>query len=329
MKKHHIKKFELNDRKLSEQWLFWVSILLPLFVSILLCIPIWTKTQWDLSATGYEVFLNLYKLPMGILSLSIPFVAIVAHIHRTIQTAEQIKTTKVKNIADGFFSHHKYITENISKIPKKEIHLASSLIEYKIDDPYHIYSYIFEGSSYEKGVNTENIEDKTNKIYHGINHLEEDLGELKTLEDFGQKIFALAKLEVSIRNLEEILSLSYPPQQIKKRAMHKNPFEINMIVTEFHSENELKDRIRELIFFTTKILQLINMPLSISESTRFYIGKRYKNQYFLSDVFNNTIDTKSMSLYNIAPDGNESLDDFYKEYCYRLEEEKKNQNGDF
>ncbi|CAI0695321.1 hypothetical protein [Serratia quinivorans] len=327
-KEFRLKFLELDDKKLSDQWLFWLSILIPLFVSIMLCIPLWAKSQWDLSAKGYEVFLTLYKLPIGILSLSIPFVAIVAHIHRTIQTAEQIKATKVKNTSDSFFSHHKYITENVSKIPAKKIHLASSCIEYRIEDPYHIYSYIFEGSSYENGVNTKGIENKVRKIYDIVNHLESDLEELKTLEDFGQKIFSLTKLEVNIRKLEGILSLSYPSQKIKKRAMHKNPFGINMIITEFHSEDELKDRIRELIFFTTKILQMINMPLSISDSTRFYIGKRFRNEHFLIDVFNHTIDTTLISTYNMAPNGNSSLDDFYKEYCHRLKEETRIKNSD-
>ncbi|HEJ8088370.1 TPA: hypothetical protein SMI57_001384 [Serratia liquefaciens] len=319
-KESRLKFFELNDKKLSDQWLFWLSILIPLFVSIMLCIPLWTKSQWDLSAKGYEVFLALYKLPIGILSLSIPFVAIVAHIHRTIQTAEQIKTTKVKNTSDAFFSHHKYITENISKIPTKIIGLASSKIEYKIEDPYHIYGYIFEGSSYEKGVNIENIESKVNKIYDAVNYVEKDLEELKTIENFGEKIFSLAKLEVSIRHLEETLSISYPSQPIKKRVMYKDSFLTNMTITEFHSEEEIKDRIRELLFFTTKILQIINASLSISNSTNFYIGKRYKDQCFLTDVFSSTIDTKLMSGYKIAPSGNNSLNDFYKEYRHRLEE---------
>lgn len=324
-----LKFLELNDKKLSEQWLFKLSILIPLLISILLSIPLWIKTKWDFSADGYDFFLNSYKLPIGILSLSIPFVAIIAHIHRTIQTAEQIKATKVKNTSDAFFSHHKYITENILKIPTKTIGLASSRIEYKIEDPYHIYGYIFEGSSYEKGVNTENIESKTNEIYDAVNYLGKDLEELKNNENFGEKILSLAKLEVSIRNLEETLSLSYLSQPIKKRVMYKDPFLTSMTITEFHSEDELKDRIRELLFFTTKILQLINASLSISDSTNFYIGKRYKDQYFLADLFSSTIDTKSMSTYKMAPSGNNSLDELYKEYCHRLEEETRIKNGDF
>lgn len=90
------KFLQLNERKLSEQWMFWLSISIPLALSITLSIPLWLQTKINISPEGYDNFLRIFKLPIGVLSLSIPLVAIVAHIHRTIQTAEQIQTTRRK-----------------------------------------------------------------------------------------------------------------------------------------------------------------------------------------------------------------------------------------
>lgn len=94
---------KLDHDRLSKQWPFWISIFSPLIISILLSIPLWIDTTLDISANGYNKFLSIYRLPIGVLSLSIPLVAIVAHIHRTIQTAEQLNAARKKNIADSFF----------------------------------------------------------------------------------------------------------------------------------------------------------------------------------------------------------------------------------
>lgn len=97
--------FEFSDASLSKQHLFKLAILGPFFLAIIFCFPLWIDCSITInfSSGGYEKFLSLFKLPLGIWSLSIPLVAIVAHIHRTIQTASQIEATKKKNLIDGFF----------------------------------------------------------------------------------------------------------------------------------------------------------------------------------------------------------------------------------
>ncbi|HHK5870980.1 TPA: hypothetical protein ACQVQ7_002048, partial [Serratia marcescens] len=165
------KFLQLNERKLSEQWMFWLSISIPLALSITLSIPLWLQTKINISPEGYDNFLRIFKLPIGVLSLSIPLVAIVAHIHRTIQTAEQIQTTRRKNAADSFFSHHKFMIEALGKVPTNDIALSNSPVEYKIGDPYQLYDNFFTHSSYENGINTSFLVKATSSIEREINKI--------------------------------------------------------------------------------------------------------------------------------------------------------------
>ncbi|MBN7768238.1 hypothetical protein JYP33_21070, partial [Pectobacterium brasiliense] len=149
-----MKPLSLNEKRLSNQWLFWFFIVTPLIFSIALCIPLWKETSFNFSSTGYTNFLSMFSLPIGVLSLSIPLVAIVAHIHRTIQTEVQIQESRGKNLSDTFYSHHKYHIEEFSKIhplkieftlhhPKKEIKEYES----EIKKPIKLYYSLFENSS--------------------------------------------------------------------------------------------------------------------------------------------------------------------------------------
>ncbi|CAI0768873.1 Uncharacterised protein [Serratia fonticola] len=216
MKKPLTLKFlQLDDRKLSEQWLFRLSILIPLSISILLCIPLWFKTEWDFSAKGYDAFLNLYKLPIGVLSLSIPFVAIVAHIHRTIQTSEQISTTRRKNAADSFFAHHKFMIEAINKISEKNMSRFLNY-KYKIEDPYHLYDNFFKNSSYEKGIDSSNINSLVDKIENEVENIKASLCIAKEeMDNKHLKITLLAEIMRAVKEIESILSIRVPTSRQK------------------------------------------------------------------------------------------------------------------
>ena len=86
MSKHVLRRLALSDESLSKQPLFWLVLLGPLALALLLCLPLWFNADVRLRFTpaGYDDFLNTFKLPIGVWSLSIPLVAIVAHMHRTL-----------------------------------------------------------------------------------------------------------------------------------------------------------------------------------------------------------------------------------------------------
>lgn len=63
---------------------------------------------WNFTPEGMNNFLNLFKLPIGISSLSLPLAAVVAANHRSMQTAKQILEQNSQNIFSNHLEHRRY-----------------------------------------------------------------------------------------------------------------------------------------------------------------------------------------------------------------------------
>lgn len=319
-----LKYLELDDRKLSEQWLFKLSILIPLLISILLSIPLWLKTQWDFSAKGYDVFLNLYKLPIGILSLSIPFVAIVAHIHRTIQTSEQINTTRRKNAADSFFAHHKFMIESINKISDKEMIILNGYT-YKISDPYHLYDNFFKNSSYENGINTSNISFLTKEIENSINNIKKSIVDARELiGNKNLKIVLLSQLISSMEEIERILTIQFKRSKQNFVVMDKNSENTVMLAMASRSEIDIKERLSNLIYCIKKVYQLINIKFEDGDDDDlyFYAELTTPNYCFYDDVFMDIIPARINERFSISLPQSDMLEGYYTNYIEQLQKQK-------
>ncbi|BEN63114.1 hypothetical protein SMKC072_09360 [Serratia marcescens] len=315
------KIFQLDERKLSDQWLFKLAILAPLIASIFLCIPLWLETSIDLSAKGYDKFLSLYKLPIGTLSLSIPLVAIVAHIHRTIQTAAQIETTKIKNTTDSFFSHHKFMIEAFSKIPSKKITISNQEVDYEIKDPYHLYDNLFNGSSYENGIIATLIPEIKARIEESLEEINESL--IKARDDFDNKkskVLLLIKIEMAITSIESAISLESKPTKNNSLIMAKDDHGTVKIVTEFLDELELKEKLDRLLFFAKKVFQILNIHLKTEDELEFYSIIKTQNHCFFNEAFNDTVPTKLNKNFGMSINTSNKLDREYEQYLINLEE---------
>nr|WP_283092805.1 hypothetical protein [Providencia rettgeri] len=146
---------KLTPDSLDKQNLFWIAILLPIFSFVLFGIVAWYGTELDGSWQGYNKFLEISKLPLGILAFSPIFGVFVSNIHRTIQTKEQIertedqiKITKLKNNFDSFNSHMKIICDEL-----KEFKVEFLSCEYTIKSRMKLYRDIFKKSSVLVGAN--------------------------------------------------------------------------------------------------------------------------------------------------------------------------------
>jgi hypothetical protein len=118
--------FSPNTSKgLAEQGYLWLSIIAPIFYFIALGLYAWQGYSISVTSEGFSEFLSISKLPIGLLSLSIPLSILVARIHATHQTSlqiaatqtqiaatqVQIAATQVKNNMDGYYAHRKAIFE--------------------------------------------------------------------------------------------------------------------------------------------------------------------------------------------------------------------------
>lgn len=88
-------RFSLNpETGLDKQLIFWVAILLPITLSLILGFNVWCGYVLSFDTEGYSTFLNISKLPIAVSSLSIPLGVLVGKLHSAKQTARQIIYTQ-------------------------------------------------------------------------------------------------------------------------------------------------------------------------------------------------------------------------------------------
>ncbi|HIE0660967.1 TPA: hypothetical protein ACXJEZ_003502 [Providencia rettgeri] len=220
------KSLNLNEESLDKQPLFWFAVLSPIVLFLIFGVIIWKDYIPDLSKEGLDKFAEISKFPLAVLALSPIFGVIVSNIHRTIQTKVQIDKTEIqisetinKNISDGYYSHVKYITEELSKIKyhisivKLPFHFISFdlsffinrdesvnienekyesiTIELNIAQPKNFYHYIFRNSNmvngYRNDINTNFITDST-FILKNLEYICSGLREYLVIDNAGNPI---------------------------------------------------------------------------------------------------------------------------------------------
>lgn len=100
------------DYGLAKQLLFWMAVLIPVIYFVEFGSIAWTDYKPSLDKEGFDKFLEISKLPILLLSLSIPLTALVAKLHSTAQTARQIE----KNKHELFYLHRKEFTAYYQQI---------------------------------------------------------------------------------------------------------------------------------------------------------------------------------------------------------------------
>lgn len=141
--------FKFNSQSLTKQGPFWLAIVIPVLLFLITGFPVWKDYTLDFSEKSYENFLTISKLPLYLLSLSIPLVAIVAHIHRTIQTAEQIRLTTEKNLPDSYYTQLKAMTDLFKTLPSFEIYREKTNKKhtFEMKYPHKLFNLIYEKST--------------------------------------------------------------------------------------------------------------------------------------------------------------------------------------
>jgi len=219
-------ELRLTSDSLDKQNLFWVAIITPIMYFIIVGIIAWIGTDINFNYQGFNKFLEISKLPLGVLALSPILGVIVSNAHRTIQTKDQIDKTNTqiieaarKNTNDGYYSHVKYITDEISKISyvismekipsyflmylpdfHKTIDETRTIdtelcmkleIELKIEQPKNFYHYIFQSSNLKNGYSNDINQDfikKTKDILTNLVYVSACLRHYLIIDDSGNPI---------------------------------------------------------------------------------------------------------------------------------------------
>lgn len=128
------------DHGLAKQMLFWLMILTPVSYFLLFGWPVWREYNLLLGEAGYAKFLEISKIPLGLLGLSIPLTALVAKLHATSQTAKQIEKSRY----DLFYQHRKEFTSYYDQVGETPFP-GGFTTSYKINPRVH--ERLFEGDA--------------------------------------------------------------------------------------------------------------------------------------------------------------------------------------
>ena len=135
--KKHMKKMDATEHLMSTR-LFWASVSVPVFASLLLIAKAtdWESAKLSFSSDSFNAFIDSFKLPIAIASLAIPLAALVASQHRSIQAAKQIAITSNQNAFNNYIEHRKLFEDFYDRLPNKNKDLVDK-------NKWLIYQYIF------------------------------------------------------------------------------------------------------------------------------------------------------------------------------------------
>lgn len=302
---HYRKWYELTHEPLTSQKLFWAAVFVPLLSFLYFGFFAWSGKTVDLSSGGLNKFIDISKLPLGLLSLSIPFVAIITSLHRSIQTATQISTAnsqialvKKKNSLDELFLREKNFVDKCAFIEKQvgDFHIDISngpgSISYKISSPHILFHKIYD--------TTEKNGDITYELTGYIKHeflapllmIEQNLKNLYKYHEenqgvnFGDEMIYLYTI---VKQLCKALdSLYVSTCQVPYFFIHGEVKNIQICVS---SETDLKKILRKCIVLSESLFSAVNFPGDYSLLTiRKYVFEGYDlfslfgNGFILQDI---------------------------------------------
>ncbi|MGI2186653.1 hypothetical protein ACROAG_06535 [Shewanella oncorhynchi] len=150
---------------LASQPIFWMTIAYP--IGLFFSTGFWAWYDYNLSITaeGFIKFIEISKLSLGLLGLSIPLAVLTARLHGTKQTAlqinktqSQIKETQQKNKTDLYLAHYKHFCDHINELEKKWLkrtfsHMKSStkVTQFTINKK-KCYDILYPESSLHNGI---------------------------------------------------------------------------------------------------------------------------------------------------------------------------------
>ncbi|WP_064120843.1 hypothetical protein [Pseudomonas fluorescens] len=206
-----LKFFTLDPNTgLENQILFWLAIGIPALIAILLGIPVWLPYAFSFTPEGYSKFLEISKLPIGILSLSIPLGVLIGKLHGAKQTAAQIQNTKIQiqstdkdNKTKLYISHFEHFCKNIdfieSSLKIRYSNILSNPSAPIINKP-SLYRICYPSNSIHLGV-TPMSEEFKSLIKCRLKQLDDALKDLVFLpknDDTKASVEALRKVEITL-----------------------------------------------------------------------------------------------------------------------------------
>ncbi|EMU8999206.1 hypothetical protein AAA733_002267 [Providencia rettgeri] len=276
------KTYKIDAKPLTQQTLFWLAILIPIVSFIYFGLFAWWGKTPVFSAHGFERFIKISTLPLGLLSLAIPFTAVINNIHRTVQTNEQIEQTKQKNKNDIHFSHQKFAIDFFSVYIQKKIKPLSFYcsietdydventcakmddIEIKVLLPFVLYEKMFPQSSHGDITADASFMNDITEIWRKISHNITMESNTKSKFEKAQYLIDINKNIITLINLLELtdifihISSFIPVHNVTDGNNNISNYNFNYNFLSYHNyENSLK----LLYNFTVQLFSITNLTI--------------------------------------------------------------------
>lgn len=194
------------EARLFRTYAFWISVLVPVFVSAgLICMAVYeTPLNWCPTAKGIKFFYDHFKLPIAIASLSIPLGALVATHHRSMQTAKQIEiqqqeieNQRIKDSIALHFEHKKQFVDFVKE--------AKPFAENRTKNAWELYETLYPSSRSKDLTVNKSIMELVQRVVTDLSNIAGQLIEEKKGDreprDSIQRSMPLRKLRKEINEL--------------------------------------------------------------------------------------------------------------------------------
>ncbi|WLH55579.1 hypothetical protein [Pseudomonas sp. FP2294] len=193
------------DHGLSKQALFWIVVLTPIIYFTLFGWSVWKTQTPSLSIEGFNKFIEISKLPIALLSLSIPLAALVTKLHSTAQTARQIE----KNKHELFYLHRREFVSYYELVGNTKFP-GGLKVDYRINPRIHNRLFAGEPADGTPRLKIKVIDEQIASIINAREELKIAIEHAPSDESrnsyafFCQKIFSLISF-FSIKDIEHII----------------------------------------------------------------------------------------------------------------------------
>lgn len=109
---------EIQESKpLQQNLIFWLGVMLPIVIAILLAIPIVLEgLVFKFSTNGYKYFLEMFKFSLWLSSSSLIFGVMVGRFHGSAQRVATLKATREQNNFSNYLNHRDHFQKYMQNV---------------------------------------------------------------------------------------------------------------------------------------------------------------------------------------------------------------------
>lgn len=122
--------FRLDPLKsFTELFVFKFTIVFSILISTLSTslIILNTEVAWQFDYLGFNTFVEIFRFPLSVLAIAITIIAILATMHRSVQTKEQILNSNKQNVFSNYYKHIEEFEKYMNSVIKDKTLMFENL----------------------------------------------------------------------------------------------------------------------------------------------------------------------------------------------------------